>query len=89
MKLHHLLRGFFYLAFLLAMFAALGSAAWGQTNASLRGTVTDQSGGIVVGAQVTLLNVGTGIARKTITGNDGGYLFDLVQVGKYKVTVEK
>ena len=36
-----------------------------------------------------MLNVGTGIARKTTSGNDGSYLFDLVQVGKYKVTVEK
>ncbi|MGC2723738.1 MAG: TonB-dependent receptor, partial [Candidatus Acidiferrales bacterium] len=89
MKLHHLLRGIFFAALLLAMFAALDSTARGQTNASLRGTVIDQSGGIVVGAQITLLNVGTGIARKTTSGNDGSYLFDLVQVGKYKVTVEK
>ena len=89
MKLHRLLRGFFFAVFLSAVFAALGGPAWGQTNASLRGTVTDQSGAIVVGANVTLLNVGTGIARKTTTGNDGSYLFDLVQVGKYKVTVEK
>jgi hypothetical protein len=84
-----LLRGFFFAAFLLAIFVALSSAAWGQTNASLRGTVTDQSGGVVVGAKVTLTNAGTGIARRTSTGNDGGYLFDLVQVGKYQVTVEK
>ncbi len=89
MELRNLLRGIFFVAFLLAIFAALGGAAWGQTNASLRGTVTDQSGGIVVGAKVTLQNVGTGIARKTTSGNDGSYLFDLVQVGKYKVTVEK
>ena len=89
MKLHRVLRGFFFAAFLSAVFAALGGAAWGQTNASLRGTVTDQSGAIVVGANVTLLNIGTGIARKATTGNDGSYLFDLVQVGKYKVTVEK
>ena len=46
-----LLRGFFCAVFLLAIFSVLGSAAWGQTNASLRGTVTDQSGGIVIGDQ--------------------------------------
>ncbi|MGA9248161.1 MAG: carboxypeptidase regulatory-like domain-containing protein, partial [Candidatus Acidiferrales bacterium] len=84
-----LLRRFFFAAFLLAVFAALGGAAWGQTNASLRGTVNDQSGGVVVGAKVTLTNTGTGISRATVTGSEGGYLFDLVQVGKYKVTVEK
>ena len=84
-----LLRGFFCAVFLLAIFSVLGSAAWGQTNASLRGTVTDQSGGIVIGAKVTLTNTGTGIARTINTNADGTYLFDLVQVGKYRVTVEK
>ena len=58
-----LLRGFFFAVFLLAIFSALGNAAWGQTNASLRGTVTDQSGGVVIGAKVTLINTGTGIVR--------------------------
>jgi hypothetical protein len=64
-------------------------AAWGQTTASLRGTITDQSGAIVIGAKITLTNTGTGISRETMSGSDGLYLFDQVQVGKYKVTVEK
>lgn len=80
---------FFLYAVILAAFAALPGATWGQTNASLRGTVTDQSGGIVAGAKVTLMNTGTGISRTTNSEKDGTYLFDLVQVGKYKVTVEK
>ncbi len=83
------LRGFLLAVFFLIVVAALSSAAWGQTNASLRGTVNDQSGGVVVGAKVTLINTGTGIARNTTTGTDGGYLFDLVQVGQYRVAVEK
>ena len=89
MKVSYVLRGLFFAALLLAVFAALGSTAWGQTNASLRGTVTDQSGGVVVGAKVTLINTGTGIARTLTTGTEGAYLFDLVQVGNYRVTVEK
>jgi Carboxypeptidase regulatory-like domain/TonB dependent receptor len=88
-KVSYVLRGLFFAALLLAVFAALGSTAWGQTNASLRGTVTDQSGGVVVGAKVTLINTGTGIARTLTTGTEGAYLFDLVQVGNYRVTVEK
>ncbi|HJZ52669.1 MAG TPA: carboxypeptidase-like regulatory domain-containing protein, partial [Candidatus Acidoferrales bacterium] len=86
MKLH---RGFFFTVFLLAILTALGNAAWGQTNASLRGTVTDQSGGVVIGTKVTLINTGTGIVRSMLSDKDGNYLFDLVQVGRYKVTVEK
>jgi outer membrane receptor protein involved in Fe transport len=88
-KIHRVLRGFFFAAFFLFVFAALNNTAWGQTNASLRGTVTDQSGGVVVGAKVTLINTGTGIARTVTSGTEGAYLFDLVQVGNYRVTVEK
>jgi hypothetical protein len=84
-----LLRAFFLIAICLVGCAVLANPVWGQTNASLRGTVTDQSGGVVVGAKITLTNTGTGISRNTTTGNDGSYLFDLVQVGKYKLTVEK
>ncbi|MGD0307645.1 MAG: carboxypeptidase-like regulatory domain-containing protein, partial [Candidatus Acidiferrales bacterium] len=38
---------------------------------------------------ITLTNTGTGISRNDTSGADGNYLFDQVQVGKYKVTVEK
>src|SRR5271168_149672 len=72
------------------LFLLLGSAAaWGQATASLRGTISDQTGGVVMGAKVTLTNVGTDVSRKAVTGSDGSYLFDLLQVGKYKITVEK
>ncbi|MGA7918046.1 MAG: carboxypeptidase-like regulatory domain-containing protein, partial [Candidatus Acidiferrales bacterium] len=83
------IRGFPFYAVVLAVIAIFPHTTWSQTNASLRGTVTDQSGGIIVGAKVTLTNTGTGIARTTTSGSDGSYLFDLVQVGTYKVTVEK
>jgi Carboxypeptidase regulatory-like domain/TonB dependent receptor len=65
------------------------TAAWSQTSTSLRGTVTDQSGAVVAAAKVILTNTDTGISRDTITGSDGGYVFDLLPVGTYKVTVEK
>jgi hypothetical protein len=75
--------------FVFCFLAVLSGSAWAQTSASIRGTVTDQSGGVVAGAKVILTNTGTGIARTTMTTSDGTYLFDLVQVGKYNVTVEK
>ena len=65
-------------------------AAWGQVaSASLRGTVTDQSGAIIVGATVTLTNTGTNVARTTSTDASGNYLFPIVQVGTYEVTIER
>jgi Carboxypeptidase regulatory-like domain/TonB dependent receptor len=83
------LRALLQFGFVFCVIAVLSGSAWAQTKASLRGTVTDQSGGVVVAAKVTLTNTGTGIARTTTTANDGSYLFDLVQVGTYRLTVEK
>jgi len=83
------LRALLHFAFVFCVIAVLSSSAWAQTKASLRGTVSDQSGGVVVAAKVILTNTGTGIARATTTANDGSYLFDLVQVGKYSLTVDK
>jgi outer membrane receptor protein involved in Fe transport len=74
---------------LLAIYFAAAAPAFAQTTASLRGTVADQSGGVVPGAKVTLTNTGTGISHTTTTKSDGTYLFDLLQVGTYKLTVEK
>lgn len=82
-------RAFLSSAILAAAIFFLTASAWSQTTASLRGTVTDPSGGVVVGAKITLTNTGTGISRTTTSKADGSYLFDLLQVGTYKLTVEK
>ncbi len=71
------------------MCSAFSSPAWGQETASLRGTVTDQSGGVITAASLTLTNTQTNVSRNTKSGTDGSYLFDLVLVGTYKVTVAK
>jgi Carboxypeptidase regulatory-like domain len=75
--------------FFVCFFAALSSSTWGQNKASLRGTVTDQSGGVVAGAKVTLTNTATNVAHTSTTGPDGTYLFDLTSVGTFKLTVDK
>jgi hypothetical protein len=69
-------------------FLTFGRTARAQDTASLRGTVTDESGGVIVGAKVTLTNAKTNVSHSTVTGNDGGYLFTTVQVGAYRVSVE-
>ena len=83
------LRALLQCAFCFCVIAVFSGSAWGQNKASLRGTVTDQSGAVVLGAKVTLTNTGTGVARDATTGSDGSYLFDLVQVGTYKMAVDK
>jgi Carboxypeptidase regulatory-like domain len=78
------------LAFVLgvALFSAEISMAQ-QATALLTGNVKDASGAIVVGAKVTLKNTSTNVARTQSTGKDGSYLFNLVPIGGYELTVEQ
>jgi hypothetical protein len=48
----------------------------------------DQSGGVVAAVKVTLTSERTAISRSTTSGADGGYLFDVLPAGTYKLTVE-
>jgi Carboxypeptidase regulatory-like domain len=67
---------------------AFSSTLWGQANtASIRGIVTDPSGGVIVGAQVTLVNTGTGVQSVTKTNPAGEYLFEFLSPGTYKIEV--
>src|SRR5438309_2151862 len=56
-----------------------------STGGRLRGTVTDPSGGAVVGATVTLINEATHATRDVQTGANGEYIFLEVPVGSYEV----
>src|SRR5262245_3819508 len=68
---------------------ALASAAAAQgTTSRVLGTVTDQTGGVVPGATVTLTNDSTGISFNTVTSAAGTYTFEAIQVGAYTITVE-
>src|SRR5579863_3847934 len=58
-----------------------------STGGRIRGTVTDASGGAVVGAKVTLVNEGTNITREAVTSGNGEYLFLEVPVGSYEVDI--
>ena len=55
---------------------------------SLTGVVSDASGGAVAKAKVEAINVDTGIASEANTDNRGNYLFNNLQAGHYKVTIQ-
>src|SRR5215210_1821680 len=57
-------------------------------SATLRGTVRDQNGAVVVGTKVTATRVATGLARETRTGDEGTYAFPNLPVGVYEVRAE-
>jgi Carboxypeptidase regulatory-like domain len=56
-----------------------------STGGRVRGTVTDQSGGAVAGATVTLINEGTHATREVQSGANGEYVFLEVSVGTYEI----
>lgn len=76
-----------YLVACLAMMA-MSVAAWGQATTSLHGIVTDTTGAVVSGANVTLTESATHFVRTTKTGSDGAYTFPSVLPGTYTVAVE-
>ena len=55
---------------------------------SIRGVVTDKTGAAIVGAKVTLANVGQALQRAIQTGPSGEYEFLVLPPGTYSLTVE-
>jgi hypothetical protein len=78
--------GFLVVASIAMLFAG-APAAWGQATTSLRGTITDSSGGAVGSATVTITNAESRIERSATTASDGSYQFSLLLPGTYKLTI--
>src|SRR6185436_4379550 len=80
----------------LAFLALLVMAVWtvsvsGQSDvasATLKGTITDKSDALVVGATVTATSNDKGISRSATTGPEGTFQIPLLPPGTYKVEVE-
>ena len=73
---------------LLILLSGVALAQEGGT-VGIYGTVTDQAGGVVPGATVTVIHVETGRSRSTKTNSEGQYLFQLLPVGTFRVVVEQ
>jgi hypothetical protein len=74
---------------LIALLALCTGQLFAQATATgtIQGTVTDKSQAVVVGAEVTATQVGTGIARTTTTNAAGNYRFELMSAGNYTVKI--
>src|SRR5215213_5359912 len=64
------------------------SVALGQNTGTIGGTVQDQSGAVVAGANVKAQNPATNFARETVSATNGFYRFDQLPVGTYSITTE-
>jgi Carboxypeptidase regulatory-like domain len=71
-----------------ALVLALGWAAFGQSfRGGIAGTVADQSGSFIAGAQVKLTGTDTGLTRSAETTSAGEFTFQDLPLGKYSIAV--
>ena len=80
------LTNFLVSLFLLSLLAVVGHA---QFRAGVQGTVTDNGGGTVAGAKVTLTNKETSQSQQTQASDEGFYRFTNLAPGLYSITVEQ
>jgi len=73
-------------ALLLAVFTA--AAQVGGTG-SIQGTVTDPSGAVIAGAEVSATNVTTGVVTTRNSTDAGYFVIPLLPAGEYSVTIKK
>lgn len=82
------LTGGFRLLIVLGCLLALSAPISAQSGrGTITGTVTDSTGGVVPGADVTATNMATGVETKTVTTDVGLYRIPYVEPGNYKVSV--
>src|SRR4030095_12707030 len=70
------------------MLAAFSTITFGQSTATIKGSVTDPSGAVVSGARVTIRNEATGFERIAQTDSDGNYQVASLPPGAYRVEVQ-
>src|SRR5579863_5645856 len=75
--------------FLLAMalIPCCAMAVQSDTEGSISGTVTDQSGAVIPDTTVTALNLDTTRQHSTKTNGDGFYNFTALPVGRYEIEI--
>ncbi len=66
-------------------FAAIAQTVTG----TIKGTVVDTNGGLIVGASVEVINVETGLRRTLTTNEDGSYQATFLPLGRYSVAVNQ
>ena len=77
-----------HVALLIVSIVALTALVQAQFGASLQGTVTDKTGAVVSGANVTITEQATGVSHNTASDASGFYRINELPPGKYTVVVQ-
>ncbi|HKP85098.1 MAG TPA: TonB-dependent receptor [Blastocatellia bacterium] len=73
--------------FIVFLLMASGMTARAQSTATIQGTVTDESGAVMTGAQVTVRGAAIGVERTTETDSSGNFQVAALPVGTYRIEV--
>jgi hypothetical protein len=77
----------FLVAFALALITPTGAHAQSSTG-QIKGLVTDPTGALVPGAQVTAVSLDTGFTRTTVSRSDGSFLIPLLEPSHYRLEIQ-
>src|ERR1700683_4876890 len=70
------------------LFAAfLAAPGWAGVSGSISGTVKDPSNAVIAQAQVTAINLDSGVRQSTTTDKKGFYTFPVLLIGRYDVEI--
>src|SRR5262245_16772201 len=72
------------LAWVLVLFTASAEAS-AQSTAQVSGTVSDQTGAVLPGVEVTVTQTETGLTRTAVTNETGSYTITSLPVGSYRL----
>jgi len=75
------------IALLLIVLTSSPALAQGQTTGRIAGTVKDQKGALIIGAQVSIKSRTTAEERQATTDGEGNYTVPLLPPGTYRVSI--
>ena len=74
----------FFATFILALTC---NPAWSQATAQINGTVSDATGAVLPGVDITATQTATGIARSAVSNETGSYVLPNLSLGPYRLEV--
>src|SRR5690349_2931417 len=77
------------IAAIVFLHCSINSAVAQRSTASVAGSVTDESGATVPGAEVVARNLATSVERSVLSNDLGYYVISALVAGQYSLTVKK
>jgi Carboxypeptidase regulatory-like domain/TonB-dependent Receptor Plug Domain len=78
-----------FIVFVGWLMLSVAPKVFAQGVGSVRGTVTDEKGAVVSGADVAITNVATAYSRAVVSDVNGNYSFQSIPIGQYVLKVKK